>query len=222
MTMSTKTPKLATQEARYGVNLNYVIFPLDFRDLRYGLAKNGYELPPVKDMPAPPTRLSYGGEIARIKETRIFVDSDSGEIGVIDRLLQQARASFDDLAKVILSELGVDLNSKVKFHFLTVHYRVDTGKTPLKEIARAENKEFVKKFNDIMKEDLSSFSIRLCPKNANINDENWFDIAIEPDIMDESRYHIGVVYRNSERKKIEAFAENLESNLLKLLKCIEA
>jgi hypothetical protein len=173
-------------------------------------------------VPVAPTRISYGGEIARRKETIVIADSDSGEIGVIERLLQEAIASFGDLAKVILSELGVDLNSKVKFYFLSVHYRVNTGKTPLKEIAKADNKEFVKRFSEIMKEDLSSFSIRLCPKNANINDKNWFDIAIEPDVIDESRYHVGVVYRNSERKMIEAFAKNLESNLLKLVEFIEA
>jgi hypothetical protein len=220
--MSARVPKLTTQEARYGVNLDYIIFPLDFRDLRYALAKNGYELSPIRDLPAAPTRISYGGEIARTKETRVIVDSESGEIGAIDRLLQEASASFDNLAKVILSELGVDLNSKVKFYFLSVNYRVNTGKTPLKEIAKAENKEFVKKFNEIMNEDLSSFSIRICPKNANINDKNWFDIVIEPDVIDESRYHIGAVYRNSERKMIEAFAKNLESNLLKLVEFIEA
>lgn len=220
--MSTKTPKLTTQEARYGVNLDYVVFPLDLRDLLYALAKNGYEISRLKDLPAAPTRIVYSGEIARTKETRVLANSESGEIGVIDKLLQEASASFDNLAKIVLSELGVDLNSRVKFYFLSVHYRVDTKKMPLTEIAKTENKEFVKKFSDIMKEDLSSFSLRFCPKNASINDRNWFDIAIESDVVDESRYHVGVYYRNAEREKIEAFAKDLESNLLKLLECMEA
>lgn len=220
--MSTATYKLTTQEARYGICLDKVIFPLDFRDLRYALAKNGYELSPVKDLPPPPALIGFGGEIARIKETRVLADSEAGEIAVTSRLLGEACQSFEDLANIIASELGLDLHSKVKYYQVTVHYRVTTGKTPFEEISKAENKEFMTKFSEIMKEDLSSFSIRLCPKGAVPNSENWFDIAIEPEVIDERFYHVGVVFRSSKRDKTEAFVKNLESNLLKLIGLIEA
>lgn len=220
--MSAAPYKLTTQEARYGICLDKVIFPLDFRDLQYALAKNGYELSPVKELPPPPTRIGFGGEIARIKEAKVLADSQTGEIVVADRLLGQAYQSFEDLAKIIASELGLDLHSKVKYYHVTVHYRVATGKTPLEEISKAENKEFMTKFSEIMKEDLTSFSIRLAPKGAIPNSENWVDIAIEPDVIDESRYHIGVVFRSSKRDKTEAFVKNLENNLLKLIELVEA
>jgi len=220
--MSAKSPKMMTQEVRYGVQLSHLIFPLDFRDLRLALAKNGYELSPVRELPPAPTRISFGGEIARKSETTIVADSEAGEIGVIGRSLQQAVASFGDLANLVASELGVDLHAKVRLYFLVAHYRVETGKMPLKEIPKADNKEYVSKFSRVMKEDLSSFSIRLIPRGAALNQEDWFDIAIEPDVIDESRYHIGVVFRNSRKEKTETFIKDLENSLLKLIEVIEA
>jgi len=219
--LSGKTPKLMPQEARYIVVMDYMILPLDFRDLRYALAKNGYELASGKNIAPPPTRIMFSGEIARMKETTVVADSESSEIGTVSRSLQEAYASFNDLARVISSELDVDLNEKVKRYFVSAHYRVATGKLPLREIPRAENKEAVAKFSEIMGQNLSSFSIRLTPKDASLNQENWLEIAIEPDLLDESKYHIGIIYRNLEKERTDMFVRDLESNLLKIIKLIE-
>jgi hypothetical protein len=99
--MGVKSPKMMTQEVRYGVQLSHLIFPVDFRDLRFALAKNGYELSPVRELPPAPTRISFGGEIARKSETTIIADSEAGEIGVVGKSLQQAVACFGDLANVV-------------------------------------------------------------------------------------------------------------------------
>ena len=216
------TPKLITQEARYLMSLDYLILPLDFRDLRQALAKNGYESALVRNLPPPPTRISFSGEIARKKETAIIADSEAGEIGVINRSLGEARTSFGDLIKLVEEEIGIDLHKRVKFYQVSVHYKCDSGKIPLKEIPKAENKEFIKKLSEIMGESLSSFSIRLAKKDSNINQGDWLDIAIEPDLVYENYYHIGVVYRNSNKEKTEMFVKDLETNLMKIIELIEA
>jgi hypothetical protein len=219
--MSTES-KLITQEARYLANMDYLILPLDFRDFRQALAKNGYELAIVRNLPPPPTRISFSGEIARKKETLVIADSEAGEIGVISRSLGEASASFGDLLKIIKEETGVDLIEKAKSYQITAHYKLNTGKNPLKEIPKAENQEFVNKFSEIMGEALSSFSIRLAKKDSSINKGDWLDIAIEPDLIYENYYHIGVVYRNSDKEKTETFVKDLETNLMKIISQIEA
>jgi len=220
--MSTNQPKIMSEEARYGVRLNYVIFPIDFRELRRALAKNGYEVSPVGDIPPPPTRVRFGGDMARKGETTVRAESDSGEIGVVDRSLQEACSSFEGLANVVNSELGVSLHNNVKFYWVVVHYKIATGKLPRKEIAKVENKEYISQFSQIVGENLSSFSIRLGPKDANPNQETWLDIAIEPDILNEQLYHVGVVFRNPSKNNTETFVRDLENNLLKLISVIEA
>lgn len=216
------TAKLVTREARFGLTLDYNFLPIDFRDLRQLLAKNGYELAPVRNLPPPPNRISFSGEIARKKDTIVSADSEAAEIGVIEQSLNQAVVSFFDLIKLITDELGVDLYKNLKDFQVSAHYIVDTGKLPLYEIPKTENKEFFAKFEEIVGESLSSFSIRLARKDSSINLGDWFDIAIEPDVINEKKYHIGVVYRNSSREKTERFVRDLEAKLLKMLDLIEA
>lgn len=213
-------PKLITQEARYFITLDFL--PLDFRDFRRALAKSGYELSIVRNLPPPPTRIIFSGEMARKKETLISADSEAGQIGVISRTMEEAHTSFDELIKLIADEIGVDLHARAKNYEISAHYRLATGKTPLKEIPKAENKEFITKFSGIMGENLSTFSIRLARKDSNINQGDWIDIAIEPDLVYEDYYHLGIVFRNSNREKTETFVKDLETNLLKLIELIEA
>lgn len=220
--MSTKMPRLMTQEARYGVRLGYILFPIGFRDLRQSLAKNGYELSRGEDIPAPPARVGFGGEIARKGEVRVYGDSDAGEIGTVSRTLHDAYASFDGLSSIIQAELGIDLHENVRFYWIVSHYKADSGKMPYKEICKTGNDKFIKEFSEILGGNVSPFSVRLSPKETIINQENWFDIAIEPDVLNEKLYHIGVVFRNASREKTEAFAKDIEKNLLKLISAIEA
>jgi len=212
-----------TQEARCGVRLNYVIFPIDFRELRHALAKNGYELSPVRGrIPPPPTRIVFSGDIARKGETTIIFESDIGEIGVVGRSLQEVTNSFKELANIIKSELSVNLYENVRFYWYVMHYKIDTGKIPRNEITKAENKDYIARFSEVLGEDITSFSIRLAPKGAIPNQESWFDIAIEPDIMNDKLYHVGVVFRSPDRDKTETFVKDLENTLLKLIEVIEA
>ena len=220
--MSHKQPKIITQEARYSVHLGYVILPIDFRDLRNSLTKNGYELASVTEIPPLPSRVRFGGEIARKGEIRVAVDSDSGEIVVIGRSLSDVFSSFEGLATLISSELEVNLHENVRFYQVVVHYKFATGSLPYNEIPKTENKSYVERFGKILGEPVSMFSLRLAPKEATPNQDNWFDIAIEPDIINKKLYHVGVVFRNPSREKTEAFVKSLEDNLTKLIGEIEA
>lgn len=220
--MSENQAKIITQDARYGVQLNYVIFPIDLRELRRALAKNGYELPDVGQIPPPPTRIKFDGDIARKAETTVMAESASGEIGVAGRSLQEATDSFEELTRIIDSELGISLQENVKFYWCIAHYRINTGKIPRDEIAKAENKDYITRFNEILGKSLSSFSIRLALKDAIPNQKSWFDIAIEPDVINEKFYHVGVVFRNPDRGETETFVRDVENTLLRLIRIIEA
>lgn len=109
-------PKIMTQEAKCGVRLNYVFFPIDIRELCGALAKNGYELPPRMRLPSPPARLSYGGDIARKGEITVITESTSGEIGVVGRSLEEVKTAFEELAQIINTELGVSLHENLRFY----------------------------------------------------------------------------------------------------------
>ncbi|MFH0896838.1 MAG: hypothetical protein V1850_02160 [Candidatus Bathyarchaeota archaeon] len=214
------TSKLLTQEARYLLIQNNFL-PIDLRDFLNVLAKNGYQLTTIRNLPSPPNRIAFSGEMARKQETIVITDSETGEIGVVSRSLEEARTSFGELIKLIKEEIGVDLTENVKNYQINVHYRLKTGNMPYKEIPKIENKEFINKFNEIIGQNLSSFSIRLAKKDSSAKKDNWVDIAIEPDVVYEDYYHIGVVYKNPSKDKTETFVKNLETNLMKLIELIE-
>jgi len=221
--MSKNQPVMTTQGARCGVRLNYTIFPIDFRELRHVLAKNGYELSPIRGrIPFPPAQIAFSGDVARKEEITVTIETDSGEIGVVGRSLQKVKEAFKELGEISKTELGINLHENVKFYSYAVHYRINTGKTPRIEIAKAENKDCIARFSKVLGQDISSFSVRVSPKNAVPNQESWFDIAIEPDVLDEKSYHVGVVFRTPNRVTAETFVRDLENKLVKLLEIIEA
>jgi len=221
--LSNNESKVMTQYASYGVRLNYVIFPIDFRDLRHALAKNGYELSSVRGpIPSPPIRIGFTGDIARKGETTVIIETDSGEISVTGRSLQKVKTAFEELTDLIKRELGVSLDLNIKYYLCHLHCKTDTGKIPRDEIAKAENRDFFSRLGQVLGVDVAPFSIRLCPKGAIPNHENWFDISIEPDTVNEKMYHLGVVFRSPDKEKTETFVRDLESNILKLIKVIEA
>ena len=220
--MSPSEPKLVTQEARYLLFVNQMVLPVEFRELRAALAKNGFELGAVRNLPSPPSRLIFSGEIARKKETIIVADSEAGEIGVVSNSIADSTNSFYELIKIVNEEIGINLFEKVKYFEIVAHYKLDTGKKPLKELPKAENKDFVSKASGIIGDNLSTYSIRFAKKDSSSNEINWIDIAIEPDMVYENNYHIGVIFRTPDKEKTESFAKDLESKIKKIANLIEA
>lgn len=214
---------LKVLEVDYSVRLGYVIFPLDFRDLMDALVRNGYELPtPTRPLPPRPTRVGGTGTIARKGEYEVRVNTDMGVIGIHGKSLDATMDAFEELCKVISNELHLDLEKNVRLYMINAHYNLDTGKNPCDQIARVtgENPYFAK-FDEILGRQISLFSIRLMPKGKIPNQEEWFDISIEPDILKVGTYYIHLIFRNPDKKKSMNFIKSLEKTLIKLVEAIE-
>ncbi|MFQ6075411.1 MAG: hypothetical protein ACE5Z5_04665 [Candidatus Bathyarchaeia archaeon] len=215
--------ELKALEATYRVRLGYVLFPLEFRELRDVLARNGYELAGLPGpIPPRPSRIGYGGEIARKDEYVVQIDSRECLVGISDKSIGTTFGAFRELTKVIKEGFGIDLNENVRYYDVVAHYNIDTGKKPVQEIDRViEGNSYFPKFDKILGEPTSLFSVRLVPKGSIPNQEEWFDISIEPDILKPQIYHVGVVFRNPDREKSIRFINNLEKTLVNLIKVIE-
>lgn len=214
--------KLIPKEARYSVRLRYVIFPLDFRDIRETLAKYGFELTQVGPIPFRPTRISFTGELGRKGESVVYLSTTENIFGVRSKTLEEAMKAFKELSEIIATELDIDLNSNVWYYELTAHYLCKTGSLPIENIAKViEGNPYFSKFSEVLEREISTFSIRLSPKNKIPNQEEWFDIAIEQDTLKSDSYHVGVVIRSPEKRKIEKIRVNLTEKIERLIKIIE-
>jgi hypothetical protein len=173
-------------------------------------------------MPITPSRIRYSGGIARKGETAVYADSDTGEIGVMGRSLQEMYSSFEDLVKIVGTELGVNLHDNVKFYWAITASKISSSKVPRQVLAKVANKEYVDRFSKIIGTDLSSFTIRLGTKGANPNREDWFEISIEPDLINDRFYYVGSVFRKRIKNDAETFVKSFEGNSLNLIRLIEA
>ena len=55
------------------------------------------------------------------------------------------------------------------------------------------------------------------------NQEEWLDITIEPDLIKpDSTYNIAVIFRSSQKKKVQQFGKDLETRLSKTIGAIES
>jgi len=220
---SVHSRELKGLEAAYRVRLSNVIFPIEFRELREALAKNGYELAGLPGpVPPRPARISFSGGIARKGEHIVEIDSDLGTVGVIGKSIETTLEAFGELSRVIIDELGVKLDENARYYEVVAHYNLDTGKNPVRQIEKIiENNFHFKRFGEILGEPTSSFGVRLIPRGKIPNQEEWFDISIEPDILKAHVYHIGVVFRSPDEKKIISLIKNLGKMLIDLVEVIE-
>lgn len=99
---ASKEPRIISGDIAYSVRLKYVMFPLEYRDFTYALARNGYELARFGGREPPrPARIGYGGEIARKGEIAVHVDSGEGEVSVHGRSLDETLRGFDRLSELV-------------------------------------------------------------------------------------------------------------------------
>lgn len=222
--MSSRQPNVLSREARFLVRLKHVLFPIDFRDIRKALARNAYELIPIRGpIPGRPARISWEGPVARKGESVVSLDTSVGLIGVSHKTIEEAKKGFEELTKIIQKDLGINLHSNVWYYELSTHFNLETKTPPSHRIAKiTDGNPYFSKFAKVLGREVSMFSVRLTPSNTIPNQENWFDITIEQDVLLANAYHIGVMFRNQKRSEIKKFSTNLEKNILRLIDVIEA
>lgn len=221
--MSNRQPNVLSREARYLVRLKHVIFPIDFRDLRKALARNAYELVPIRGpIPGRPARISWEGPMARKGESVVSLDTSLSLVGVSHKIIEEAKKGFEELTEITEKELGINLHSNVWYYELSMHFILETETPPAHRIAKiTDGNTYFSKFAKILEREVSMFSVRLIPSKKIPNQEDWFDITIEQDIPLANAYHVGVMFRNKERSEIEKFSTTLEKNVLRLIDVIE-
>lgn len=221
--MSSRQPNVVSREARYLVRLKYVLFPIDFRDIRRALARNAYELVPIRGpIPGRPARINWEGPVARKGETVVSYNTSLSLIGVSHKTIEEAKKGFEELAEITKKELGINLHLNVWYYEVATHFNLETETPPAHRIAKiTDGNPYFSKFAKVLGRDVSLSSVKLTPSNVIPNQEDYFEIVIEQDVLLANAYHIGVLFRNKKRSEIEKFSTNLEKNIWKLIDIIE-
>jgi len=200
-----------------------VFFPIDGRDLIEAARKIGYS---VTTTPLPQIargRLSFEGNFAQKGEVILDLNTERCILGVSAKSYDIAIKAFDELCSSVLNEFNVDLAEGSRFYEIMSEIKYNSMKNPLESISDMFQRNYlVSNIGKILEQDLSMFTLRFVTRGKVPNQDEWFDITIEPDIlMPTQRYAISIVFRSKDKSVVERFGEKLESNLLKIIETIE-
>ena len=218
------TKKLLNANVRASIRCNYIFFPVEGWDLLTTLAKAGYTLL-VPSLSKPPrgVKIGFTGGLARKAENTIDGNDGRGFLGVSGPSFASAMHGLEELLNLIKTNIGIDLTEQARFYEVIGHFDIETDKNPLERLGRTiANDEVSKAFNLLFGYSPSLFSLRLVPQGKVPNQEEWFDITIEPDLIRTmSRYNVTVVFRSADKSKADAFGHDLEAKILSLIDAIE-
>lgn len=211
---------------RFSTRLKSLFFPIDGRDLIEVVKKIGYQAtPPPTPMPrGARVRLGLTGDFAKKEGITLDVNSDRGILGASADTSDLAIKAFDEFSALILDEFGIDLEKESRFYEIIAEVKFDSDENPLKSIADIfEGSPLVSKVGEILKHDVSLYTLRFVTKDKVPNQEEWLDITIEPDLlMPHQKYAVSVVFRSKDKSIVKSFGENLKSNLLQIIEAIES
>ena len=188
----------------FSIVTDHIFFPLDLRDVRPVLARNGFELSHLTSpLPVRPIRVGGGGMIARKENFSVNMDFDRNIVGLSGKSSERIIEVFDELTKILKDEMRVDLASRARYYEMVSHYHVITNRKPSERFSRiCEGMEIFEKIEKIMGFPVSSFGLRISPKGSDPDEVEWFDVAVEPDTPQPNKYYCGIVFRSKEKEKV--------------------
>ena len=204
------------------MKLHHVIFPLDQKVLLDEFGKAGFQ-PAKKGQIISNSLVIQPGDIAIKNNTVVSLFPDSMMIEVTG-LSSQEVMQITKEAESIFTKAGLDFK-KESFRELTIVCFVESGKSPVKAIQRflgpLKRKEDFEKI--LGNKPPSHFMIRLLPKDAVIDTEDFYDLKIEPAIRNPTKeYFIGMNIRSKNKGDMEKFLLTLDTKLNAMISAIEA
>lgn len=206
---------------RNSIHLNHIVPIIDQKQLLDELTKNGYQ-PVQKGQIIANALTIQSGDLAVKNNTVIslFVETTTLEITGLN---VQDVLQITQEAESIITKAGLDLK-KEKFREVSVACSIESGKNPIKSVQRflgnpKQNVEFEK----ILKgKPVGNFTIRLMPKDAIVDTEEFYDVKIEPSLRRPTKeYTLSMNIRSKNKVNIEKFLLNLDKNLETMITIIE-
>ena len=183
--------------------------------------KKGYELSPSLPVSQPDTRILGAGEVARKGKTVLSIDSSAQVFAVRGVTVKSVLECFDDLAKGLVEDFGIDINAISRFYGFTATYKVPTEKKAYETIAKNLEIPILDKFEEIFSEKLWPSELKLAGANLQANSENWFDISVRPNYERNDSYIFNIIYRNVNKEKVIEFMNSSEQRIEQLVKLID-
>lgn len=221
------TKKLIPITNRFSIKYDYILFPLSSGDLIDSLVRSnrGYILLPPPRMPRPPigARLDAAGTLARKGNAVIDFDSAPQILGVESPIPREAIEVLTETEELLKLNTNFTAEDHYRFYECISNYSAQTGKNPLNIFNKIKPEgELFSSIKNIINEPIATFGLHMCMPSETIEQNNWFDIKIQPDVNKSSTmYDILMIYRNKDRTKVANFLANAEKYIAEIITALE-
>jgi hypothetical protein len=207
------------------VRLDYILFPIKFEALREALASNGYVIEVPRGLRLPiGTEITLTGTIAKKRDVTITLDSERQVLIAEGKVLSEVVSIFSELEAIVETALRVAVTTKARFYEIIANYEVETGKNPLDQISKIQLPDkLAKGFEEVLGAPATSYTLRVSPVGQVPDQEDWFDVRIEPLVFRATdTYMVNIIYRSKDKSKFLDFISQLEAKIRLILGLIES
>lgn len=215
------------KRARLSVRFGYVFFPISYEELVELLREAGYQVtaPPSQLVTGPSGRIEASGPIASKAGLTIDVDTERGIVGLSSSLtsepgtaateLEFAVKAFDEI-EGLLKRFVQGLPWNVRFYEVILDGSV--SEVDVRGLLdRLANNRVFSTLMEIWGAPVTNYGVRLVPLSQLPNQEEWFDIRIEPELRRSQDLIFEGILRSADKTKVTEFTLNFASRLSETL-----
>jgi hypothetical protein len=198
-------------DVRLGVKLHYVVPVINFAELALLLQKSGYNI--SQTSPAPVYFTGVRGAV------QIYIDGMKGVFGATAANIDNTVEAIDEIFAVANQSFDFDLNKYVSFFEIEINATCNIHKDVYVIMAKLfQDSSDMKMLNKILKGNYAQISLKLTPAGKNINNQEWYDLTIEPKVNSAGNILIvRVLCRSPRLKDIVENAKRTEANVTSII-----
>jgi len=218
--------RLKEVSVRCSIRLDYIIFPIDVYEMFQALKEAGYEItaPPLPSKsPNVSLKFAFSGPFAKKNGNTFDGNTDRAFFGVAGKTFESSYESLNDFIRIINEKLGVNLSENISFQEIISSFSCSSEKNPIENLSKVfDDCKMIPKLNSILQDEVSLSTLKIVPRGFTPHQKNWFEITIQPDNINPSRYKIGIIFRNEDTSIFEEFGRNMINYLTNIIQEIES
>ena len=173
-----------------------VLYPIDIPMLLRLLPNIGYVVPEkgLKGVIEP------GGALAIKGNLELILNQDNRTLGVSGRDVSEVLEGFNELRSFWTVHLNPSPSAETHYIELGGEGIISSQNNPSRVFSEFWGRfDIMQKLSGIVGLDVTNFGFRLVPRNIEVNNTEWFDLRIQPQVISSAnQYYINIVWRSKD------------------------
>jgi len=218
-------PQFKFASVRVALKCNFVFFPIDQHDFFAGLREIGFTIlrEAPRDVP-PGITAAVAGPVARVNAMVLDMDIDRQVIGLQGPITEAVIDKFGQVEGLLNDRFALNLAQNTRFYETIASFQLETGKEPVRTFSKLSGLDrLVDSFGTVMGRTVVPFGLRMCLSGSLPGDEEWFEMTIEPLIINPKvRYYVSTIFRSPQHNKVVDFTKALQTRISDVVRSLES